>query len=136
MSVRQKINLLGVAAATAFITYESTVRLTEPVGQEIGLSMLMLHGVAYFGLASALLIYLHDTSNGHLEAILIASTVGLSLELIQMHLPYRFFGWKDLVANTAGASLVLLDYRLFVASRVVQVEDRILNMTAEVSKYF
>lgn len=134
--MRQKLNLVGIGAITTFITYKSTTKLTAAPGQDIGLSMLMLHGIAYFGLAAALLVYLHDTERGHLEAILIAAVAGLGIELIQMQLPYRFFSVTDILANTAGASLILLDYNAIVTSRIVRFEDRVLESSARVGKHF
>lgn len=121
--MRSRLNLLGVVSITAVITYFS-IRPLPVAGTPSGFSLgLLRHAVAYFALSAALLLYFHDTRYSHFEAIAVASTVGLGLELFQLTLGTRFFSLLDAAANTLGASVILLDHRSTVASFTVSFQD-------------
>lgn len=126
--MRQQINLGIVLVTAAAITYYSVRPL--PIGpyEPSGISITYLyHGVAYFFLAGALLLYFHDTPRGHVEAVLIASLFGAIIELLQYGVPGRYFSIVDLLVNTAGAALILLDHRVTFITVIIHAEDQILE---------
>lgn len=123
--MRNKLNLALVAAVTFTITYYS---ISRPVaGPVSGGSSLLLHGLAYFGLAAALLVYFHDTEVGHIEAIAFAVIIGFSIEIVQYFLPYRHFSVIDGLTNLFGASLVMLDHRIDAVTHIISFEDRLVE---------
>lgn len=91
----------------------------------------ILHFLAYFGLAGALLLYYHDTTVGHLEAVATAAGFGIGVELIQLQMPYRAFSTVDILLNTAGASVVLLDHQIDVVSRLIEFEENVIEAATD-----
>ena len=129
--MRKKLNLAAVLSIVVGIAYLS---LRSTSGSAVGTSTngYILHSIAYFALAAALITYFQDTQRGHFEAVLVATAFGFLIELIQMTLSYRYFGVYDALANLAGASLILLDSRSVVVSKVVETEDRILSTVSSI----
>lgn len=123
--MRQKLNLGIVVTIASLITYLSLRPVPGSVGNYVDDFIIHLGG--YFLLAGALLIYFHDTKRGHLEAIIVAAGLGLGIELLQSQIPYRYYGTDDVVANTIGASLVFLDHRSRIVTRIIEMEDRFLE---------
>lgn len=124
--MRNKLNLAGVVAIAATITYLS-FKTASAGGSGSAPNGLILHGIAYFMLAAALLTYFQDTRRGHHEAILVAAVFGLMIELVQLNLSYRYFGWADVTANLIGASIILLDTKIGAVRTFVQAEDRMIE---------
>lgn len=120
----QKINLAAVGIITFLITYFSMIPASNNLRQ--GFSLL-LHGVAYFALAGALLLYFEDTRLGHTEAIAFACFMGLGIEIFQYFLPFRTFALTDVAANSIGASVVALDHRNKVVEKVLRVENHLIS---------
>lgn len=125
--MREKLNL-GLAAAAfatvAYMSFRSSTGAPPAGGQGF---RLLLHGFAYFGLAAASLLYFHDTDRGVVEAFVAAVAFGTAIELLQGQVPYRYFSWADIAANTAGASLVLLDHRVEAVTAAIELEDRAIE---------
>jgi hypothetical protein len=124
-AVRQKINYLLVGVVTAAITYYSVY--PPPAGVGGGGSNYVLHVVAYFGLAAALLTHFHSTKHGIIESVALSSLAGIGIELIQYNLAFRTFSLMDIAANTAGAALIIFDYRGFAVNKAVELEDQALK---------
>lgn len=129
--MRQKLNLAGVALIGAVILRRSTITYSGGAGGGGAHLTVLLHFLAYFGLAAALLVFFHDTQRGILESVLVASLFGLAVEIIQLQVPTRFFSLKDIATNVAGASLVLLDHRIDAVTEVVRLEDRVIETFLE-----
>lgn len=127
--MREKFNLLLLAAVASTITYFSVVSI-EASGAPGG-TFSFLHLSAYFGLAAAFLLKFHDTDRGHLEAFLAAGMFGLAIEIIQYGIPYRAFTLQDVGINFLGASVVLLDQRVKLVTEIVAMEDRVLEAVIE-----
>ena len=68
------------------------------------------HAVEYFILALLLLRALKHSlvKRPFLMSIIIASLYGITDEIHQLFVPGRFFAVSDMLANTFGASLILL----------------------------
>lgn len=126
--MRQRVNLVLVLAIAGVIAYFSVRPLPAASYSAGGLNIALLyHAFAYFALAGALLLYVHDTMKGHAEAVAAAVLFGAGLELVQGQLPGRYFAITDMLVNTAGASLVLLDHRVAAVSWIVEKEDALLE---------
>lgn len=126
--MRARLNLFVVLATASSIAFFSVLPVPARYSgaSPYDLSAL-LHFVAYFALAAALLLYSHDTQKGHLEAVLVAASFGLLLEFVQLSLQTRTFSMIDIAANTFGAALVLLDHQSTQITKIVQVEDRLIE---------
>lgn len=83
--------------------------------------------IAYFVLAGALLVNFHDTRKGHAEAVVAAGAIAISMEAVQIFLPYRSFSLMDFFVSLSGASLVLLDHHIDAVTWFVRAEDRVLE---------
>lgn len=125
--MQRRLNLALVLVIAALITYYSTRPLPAGLYASGVDFTLFYHGTAYFLLAGALLLYFHDTTTGHVEAVLFAAAFGAILELIQYGLPTRFFSFADMAINTLGASLILLDHRARIVSQIIAWEDTLLE---------
>lgn len=123
--MRQKLNLAIVISIFVSITYLSLRPVPSSLGNNVNFSF--LHILAYFFLAGALLVYFHDTEKGHLEAIMVAGIIGIGIELLQTQIPYRTYATLDVVSNLIGASLVFLDHRSRIVTRIIEMEDRFLE---------
>jgi VanZ family protein len=121
--VRKKLNLLGLAAVISIVTYFSV----RPLPGTSGGSIIPLHLIAYFVLAAAFLINFHDTTKGHIEAVSAAFLFGFFLELVQLNFPSRHFSLHDLVMNFLGASIIMLNHRVEIVSKAVELEDRMIR---------
>ena len=130
--MRQKLNLGVVLAVGVFISYMSLrpVHITELSGPSP--NGFFLHALAYFVFTAALMTYFHDSNRGYLEAVIIAVAFGFGIELIQMSLSYRYFGWGDSFANLIGASMIFLDTRLELIPKFVELEDRFIQSASSI----
>lgn len=129
--MRSKLNLLMVLAIALLIGYTSLSYISPASTHAQGIDFSYIaHFAFYFLLAGSLLVYFHDSKLGHLEATSIAFSYGLILELIQLNLIYRSFSTLDIFLNGVGACLIFLDHDSKIISRVVSIEDQILE------KYF
>ncbi len=124
--MRRRLNFALVVAITTTISVLSLVNPGEP-GRGVSMLAPVLHAAGYFLLAGALMLHFHDTDKGHLEAVGTAAGLGLLLEAVQFYLPYRIFSPEDVIVNAAGASLVVLDHRSEAVTRVVRIEDRLIE---------
>lgn len=126
--MRQRVNAMIVGGTATLIAFYSIRPLptTYDTGGVIPPAVLY-HAAAYFVFASALLLYFHDTPRGHIEAILAAVMFGIVLESVQLFLPGRLFSLVDITANTLGASIIVLDHRSRLVTRVIATEDRLLD---------
>lgn len=131
--MRQKINFAAVGIFCGLITYFSVYQPGSTVRGYANLSTLA-HILAYFGLSAVLMLHFHPTKHGIIESIVLASTVGLGVELIQFQLPYRSFSRSDVLFNTLGASLIVFDYQGFAADKIVALEDKILENIPVISE--
>lgn len=124
--MRKRLNLGLVVIIAGAITFFS---LTPGGGQYGGTSAVteLYHAVAYFALAAALLLYFHDTTKGHVEAVMVAVLFGTGIELTQAFLPSRFFSLADIAMNTMGASVIFLDHRSRIVTHVINTEERLLE---------
>lgn len=123
--MRKRVNLLLAVAVALTITYFSLISISGSAVPDGTFSF--LHLAAYFGLAGALMLYFHDTDRGHFEAFLASGLFGLTIELVQLGIPYRSFTPQDVAINFLGASIVLLDHRVKLVTEVVELEDRVLE---------
>jgi len=125
--MRQRINqiLLGLGMLT--ITLLSLIDPAVSGGSSLSMYAPLTHLMAYFCVAAGLLVVFHDTPQSHLEAILAAAAFGFVLELVQGWLPWRYFGWGDILVNTLGASLILLDHHLDAATWFINREDALIE---------
>ena len=125
--MRKKINLIITLSAILIISYYSL----KPSGVSSGVpgssSTTFLHLAAYFALAGSFLLHLHDNRKGHISALFISFCFGLIIELLQTQVDGRFFSFKDIAVNFAGASLVMLDHRSKIITEVIEIEDRFLE---------
>lgn len=126
-SVRSKLNLAGALTIGFFITYMSLQPMTTGGPGGPTPNGFVLHALAYFVFAAALMSYLHDTESGHLKAVLLSALFGFGIELVQSQLSYRFFAWNDVLANLMGASILLLDHRIELVGDLVRLEDRLID---------
>ncbi|WP_440992271.1 VanZ family protein [Haloarchaeobius baliensis] len=101
---------LGVAGVLGAIVYFSLLRAVPGPPTPTPFWDKRLHFAAYAALAFA---FAYATARQRdrpyrRAALVIGGTVGFGLliELAQGTLPYRYFGWGDLLANTLGALLV------------------------------
>jgi len=124
--MRQRVNAMIVGGIAILIAFYSIRPLptTYDTGAVIPPAVLY-HAAAYFVFASALLLYFHDTPRGHIEAILAAVMFGIVLESVQLFLPGRLFSLVDITA--LGASIIVLDHRSRLVTRVIATEDRLLD---------
>lgn len=125
--MRQRLNLSIVLVVAGFIAHQSLVPYPATSGGGKPPSSLVLHVAAYLVLAASLAVYLQGTRRHGLNAVWVAAVFGLSLELVQGNLPTRHYSAVDVAANSLGASVVLLDHRLRIAKRIVELEDRIIE---------
>lgn len=131
--MREKLNFAAVGVVCAVITYFS-VHQSVSVGSYSGSSYL-LHGLAYFGLSAVLMLHFHPTKHGIIESIILASAVGIGVELIQFNLAHRTFSVLDITANTIGASLVVFDYHGFAVDKIVALEDQLLDQVSKFNEF-
>lgn len=125
--MRSYLNLGIVLSVAGVIAYYSLAPVPSgPYDTTVIDLTLVYHFAAYFGLAAALLLYFHDTTKGHVEAMLVAALFGASLELTQLQLPSRYFSLTDMGINLLGASLIFLDHRSRLVTRIIRIEDSIL----------
>lgn len=129
--MRQRLNLATVLTVMAVIGYYSLIPYSGSGGGFT--TPLLKHLAAYFVLAAALMVYFHDTRKGHTEAVLVAGLFGLSMEIVQNFLPIRSFGFKDILVNFAGASIVMLDHRSKIVTTIVRLEDEMIEQVLEKS---
>ncbi len=126
--MRSRVNLGLVIGIAGIITYYSVKPLPTGPYDPSGANLTYLyHVAAYLVLAAALLLYFHDTPKGHIEAVVAASLFGAVIEVVQYGVPGRHFTLIDIGLNIFGASLVLLDHRISVVTRIIELEDRILT---------
>ena len=121
--MRETLNKLGLYFLIALITYGSI----SPGSSPVSAGGFPVHALAYFVLASAFLVNLHDTKKGHLKAILAAGFLALGIEVVQAVLPYRSFSLIDFGVSFAGASLVTLDHHVGLFTKLVEFEDRAIE---------
>lgn len=105
----------GIGSQLSFVDYDI-----------VSLSTLGHFGL-YFFLAGSLLTYFHDSTKGHFEAFLIAVFFGALLEVIQLSIANRYFSLLDILANSLGASLIFLDHRLKIISKIIYWEEKFLE---------
>ncbi|MDY6774654.1 MAG: VanZ family protein [Halobacteria archaeon] len=104
---------LGVIAVAAVIFYTSVIVVPPEMPKpEFAPLDKWLHFLAYAGLGWSLAYATVGESDRRPlhKALLVFSVVfgyGLGIEVIQSFLPYRYFGFGDLVANGIGAALGL-----------------------------
>lgn len=134
--LRDRINLAGVVAVAAVIGYNSLnyVPPSQSYQSTTGFSAPTLHLAAYFVLAFALKIYLHEES--FWKPVVLAAGFGLSMEVIQFFLAYRSFAVYDAAANAAGASVVSIDFRSFLSNQIIKVEDLTLEILLDPESSF
>lgn len=125
--MREKINQLLLAVLVVGITALSFVNPPQAASSSSGILSPVMHFTAYFLLAGALMLYFHDTTKGHVESFLIAAIFGLLMEIGQLHIPWRTFGWSDVLVNALGASVVFLDHRVGLVTWIVETEDRLIE---------
>lgn len=118
----------------AIITYYSVYEPVAGAGSYSG-SNYLLHGLAYFGLSAVLVMHFHPTKHGIMESVILASAVGVGIELIQFNLTHRTFSVLDMMANTLGASLIIFDYHGFAVDKMVHLEDKMLNQVSELNEF-
>lgn len=124
--MRQQLNYGLVAAAATVITWFSVQPLAgAPTAAGFSLYTI-LHVVAYFGLAAAILLAIIEVPHAVEKAILLSFLFGFAIELVQMGLPTRTFAARDILLNLGGAVILAVDRRLGLAEHVVAVQDRLL----------
>jgi VanZ family protein len=121
--MRETLNRLGLGLTILVIVYGSLASGSSPVSA----GGLPIHFVAYFILASAFLVNFHDTTRGHIEAILAAGLLALGIEAVQAFIPYRSFSLIDFGVSFAGASLITLDHHLGLVTKFVSLEDELIE---------
>lgn len=121
--MRETLNRIGLSTVIAVITYGSLASGSSPVSA----GGLTIHFIAYFVLATAVLVNFHDTRQGHLEAILSAGLLALGIEAVQAFVPYRTFSLTDFAVSFAGASVITLDHHLGLVTRFVEFEDKLIE---------
>ncbi|MFW5956630.1 MAG: VanZ family protein [Halorhabdus sp.] len=99
----------GVVAIAVVVVYYSLVTVPpEPAGPSPFWDK-YLHFAAYAGFALALAYAtVHDRDRPSRRMAIVfggAIAFGAIVELLQGVVPYRYFGWGDLLANTLGAAL-------------------------------
>ena len=114
-----KAVLLASMAVITFFSLSSGVKTPVPA--------YLLHFAAYFSLASLLLLVFHDTRYSHLEAFIGAFIFGSMIELVQASVPVRSFSVFDLSVNFAGSLVVLVEARVPVVHRVVELEEEVFS---------
>ncbi|MEF8880372.1 MAG: VanZ family protein [Candidatus Nanohaloarchaea archaeon] len=125
--MRKKLNFLALISIISVIFFKSLSKV--PNGSP-STGLIPLHAVAYFVLAGGFL-NLDHRNRKHLESVSAAFLIGLLVELIQLFLPYRFFGWNDILMNLLGASIVFSDIPLKISSYIIHIEDFVLNAFVE-----
>lgn len=120
--MRDKINLGIALSVMAVISYYS-LKPSSAVNPGTGGMFPVLHFLAYLGLSSVLLLYLHEKNNAVAIAAFSAFLFGLSMELLQTQISGRFFTFKDLAINLSGASAVALDHKIGISTNVIRYED-------------
>lgn len=94
-----------------------------------------LHFVAYAGFAATMAYATVDLRDRPIRrgVFVIGSTitVGILIELSQGLIPYRYFRWTDIVANTLGSVLVSIWFLVERRIRYVPVRRLITELTAE-----
>ncbi|MFB6191620.1 MAG: VanZ family protein [Candidatus Nanohaloarchaea archaeon] len=130
--MKRRLNLAAALGTAATISYLSLAPIfsSGPPGTGLGFSLFTLgHFAAYLALAFSTGLYLRGrgTRNSTLLAVAAAVAFGASLEVMQGQLPYRFFGYDDMVYNLTGASLLLLDRSGRLQDFVLETESRVLE---------
>jgi hypothetical protein len=114
---------LLVAAVLGAIVAGSVVRPTgvrRLVPGPFGLlpSSVWLHGLAYAGLAVVLAYALQTTPRPDWQVLLgvfvVATAVGIGVELLQLTLSYRTFDVTDALVNAAGAALAVTGWKILM----------------------
>jgi hypothetical protein len=124
--MRRKINFAATLVVAATIIFFSLRPVPYSPGAPGG-SMVLLHFLAYFGLAASLILYFHDTTKGHFEAFVVAAAFGAFVEILQIPMTGRYFSLTDIGVNILGASVIFLDHRIDVVSAVIEQEQRCLE---------
>lgn len=115
--MRAKLNLLAAVFLTSIVTYLSLMPLSASGPVKGGISIFTIgHIAVYFLLAFLLSLYFHDLGleHGLALAITISFSYGLLMELLQMPLSSRFFGFTDIGYNALGAGILLLDWKRYL----------------------
>lgn len=130
--MRTRLNQLLVVIILAIIIVLSVMPLSPQPGPAPTIPWsLLFHGSMYFFLAGALLLVFHDTTKGHLEAIIVTAVIGFSLEIVQYFLPFRSFSLVDITVNSIGASFVLFDHHIDAVSSIIHIEDRLIESVTD-----
>lgn len=125
--MRQRINTAAVVLCVLAIIAGSLAHPPEVATSGPSATAPLAHLAAYFILAAGLLTVFHDTPRGHRHAIIAAAGLGLGLELVQSQLPWRTGSLADVLINTAGASLILLDHDSRLVSQLIDLEERVIT---------
>jgi len=124
------VRWLGVVAVVGIIVYYSLVTVPpEPTTGKPSLWDKRLHFAAYAvfapSLAYATVDYRERPHFRGVAVFCVAVGFGLCIEILQGLVPYRYFGWGDMLANALGASLVSLWFP--TERRIRYVDVRICN---------
>ena len=125
--MRRKLNFLGLLLVSGVIVYGSFS--PAPKGNP-STGFIPVHFAAYSVLAAAFLLNLHDRDSAYIEAFLAASLFGLGIEIIQATIPYRFFGWNDILLNLLGAGVVLVDKPINLTDNFISFQDYVIERAA------
>lgn len=103
------VRVAGVVAVVAVIFYFSLLDTVSAPSTSSPWWDKQLHLLAYTGLAAAA-VYATAAWRGNslrrgFGVLLVVFAYGLGIELVQGHLPGRYFGLADILANTVGTLL-------------------------------
>lgn len=119
-----RLNLAFTFSIIILIGYLSIYPINLPsTGSNLPVSLIG-HFSLYFLLAGFLSLYFHEKPHKNIDAVLIAGLTGIIFELIQSQLVYRHFELQDIIVNFLGASLIFLDPENRIASRIIDLENR------------
>ncbi len=123
--MRDYLNISLFFFILILISYLSLTPISTP---DTGLPVAVIgHLGMYFLLAGALLTYFHDKKHSHIDAVMISGLTGLMIELIQSQLVYRTFDIIDIFVNFVGAGLIMLELKVPVVHKIVELEDKFLE---------
>lgn len=108
----QWLRWVAVVVVGAVVGYFSLVTVPPEPASPSPFWDKYLHFLAYFGVALTLAYATAHVRERPFRRVAIvfggAIAFGVAIELLQGVLPYRYFGWGDLLANGLGAALVAL----------------------------
>lgn len=132
--MREKFNLCITASLAILIAYLSlTPRPSYP--SSLGelsptITTLIYHSLAYAALSTSAAVTLRERDMEISGAVIGAAAYGLLIEIAQIQVAGRFFTYPDIVANTAGASLVIIDYRFRFLERLLGIQEDFIEIVA------